>query len=237
MSANAVTPRVAASPQVHDENPHHRGSRALGARRWFLIASPVLAGAFAILGAANDPAVGLDGARLYELYAANPEALQLKSLGFHWAYAFWIAPSLLLVSYIRGRGAWLANIAAVLGFAGISTLPGLLFVDWYDSAIGQVAGPETTAEVARTLESMWGIQVFVMPGMIGFLIALPLAALAAWRAGLVRWWAVLAVVAGYAGFMFSNVTWWGCAITTVFFTVFAYSIARGTAPSRVLLGR
>jgi len=228
MSANAVTAKVAGSTSTQEPTE----TRALAARRWFLVACPVLAGLFAILGAANDPAVGRDGSRLYELYAANPEPLQLKSLGFHWAYAFWIAPSLLLASYIRARGAWIANVAAVLGFAGISTLPGLLFIDWYDSAIGQVAGPETTEEVARTMEAMWGIPLFVIPGMVGFLLALPIAALAAWRGGVVSWWGVLAVFAGYAGFIFSNVTWWGCAITTVFFTVFAYAIARGTAPDR-----
>ncbi len=104
----------------------HGRSPALVARRWFLVASPVLAGLFAILGAANDPAVGLDGQRLYELYAANPEPLQWKSLGFHWAYAFWMAPAMLLAPYIRGRGAWIANVAALIGFAGIATLPGLL---------------------------------------------------------------------------------------------------------------
>ena len=48
----------------------------------------------------------------------NPEPLQLKSLGLHWAYAFWIAPALLIARYVRGRGAWLANVAGFLGFAG-----------------------------------------------------------------------------------------------------------------------
>ena len=46
------------------------------------------------------------------------------------------------------------------------------------------------------------------------MLALPLAAFALWRAGLVRWWAPAPVVAGFVGFMVSNVTWWGCAITT-----------------------
>ncbi len=77
------------------------------------------------------------------------------------------------------------------------------------------------------MESMWGIPVFVVPGIVGFLLALPLAALAAWRAGLIHWWGPLAVVAGFAAFTFSNITWWGCAITTVCFTVVAYALARG----------
>ena len=206
-----------------------RRSSALSVRRGFLIASPVLAGLFAIVGAYADPAAGISGTRMFEIYAANPEPLQYKSLGFHWSYAFWIAPALLAAAYVRGRGAWLANVAAFLGFVGMTTLPGLLFVDWYDSAIGQLYGTEGVQAVQDQMtDVMWGIPLFTTPGMIGFMLALPLAAIALWRAGVVRWWAFAAVLGGYAGFMFSNVMWWGCAITTVFFTVFAVGLAKGT---------
>jgi hypothetical protein len=199
-------------------------------RRWLLIASPVLAGLFAIVGAAADPAAGISGREMFQLYADNPEPLQFKSLGFHWSYAFWIAPALLLAAYVRRRGAWLANIAAVLGFVGMTTLPGLLIVDYYDSAIGQLYGVDATVAVEDHMQAtMWGATALALPGMVGFMLGLPLAALAVWRAGLVRWWAPLAVLAGYAAFMLSGVRWWGCVITTVCFGVFAIAIARGTA--------
>lgn len=204
-------------------------SRALAVRRGFLIASPVLAGLFAVVGAYADPAAGISGTKMFEIYSANPEPLQFKSLAFHWSYAFWIVPAFMAAAYVRGRGAWLANVAAFLGFAGMTTLPGLLFIDWYDSAIGQLYGTEAVAAVGeRMSETMWGIPAFTMPGMIGFMLALPLATIALWRAGVVRWWALAAVLGGYAAFMFSNVMWWGCAITAVCFTVFAYALARGT---------
>jgi hypothetical protein len=206
-----------------------RRSRALAVRRGFLVAAPVLAGAFAVVGAAADPAAGISGREMYEIYTANPDPLQFKSLGFHWSYAFWIAPALLLAGYVRGRGVWLANVAALLGFVGMTTLPGLLFIDWYDSAIGQRYGVDGVEAVNdHMMETMWGPQAFVLPGMLGFMLALPLAALAVWRAGLVRWWAPVAVVGGYAAFMLSNVMWWGCVITTICFTVFAVAIERGT---------
>jgi hypothetical protein len=201
---------------------------ALRVRRWFLVASPVLAGLFAVLGASYDPAVGQDGPALYRAYAENPDPLQFKSFGFHWSYAFWLIPALMIAGLVRGRGAWIANIAGLLGFVGISTLPGLLFVDFYDSAIGQVAGAETTAEVSAVMEGMWGVPAIVMPGMIGFVLGLPVAAIAAWRAGIVRWWGPLAVVAGFLAFGMSSVAVWGTVLTTVFFSVFAYELARGT---------
>ncbi|MPZ94660.1 MAG: hypothetical protein GEU96_07025 [Propionibacteriales bacterium] len=230
MTTKAVSPTPTASVR-ETSGPVRRTPAALAVRRWFLIASPVLAGLFAVVGAYADPAVGLDGRQLYELYAENPDPLQFKSLGFHWSYAFWIAPALLLAGYVRGRGAWLANIAAVLGFAGMTTLPGLLFIDYYDSAIGQLYGPEAAAAVNEHMgATMWGLVVFVTPGIVGLLVALPLAAVALWRSGLVRWWAPVAVLGGTAAFMFSSVTWWGCAITTACFTVFAVAIAKATSP-------
>ncbi len=204
-------------------------SKALAARRWFLVAAPVLAGLFAIVGAYADPAAGITGKELWRLYAAHPDPLQFKSLGFHWSYAFWIAPALLIAPYVRGRGAWLANITAFVGFVGMTTLPGLLFVDWYDSAIGQLYGVEGASGVFELMtETMWGPRVFTTPGIVGLMLSLPLAAITLWRAGLVRWWALAAVVGGFAAFMLSNVMWWGAAITTVCFAVFSVALHRAT---------
>jgi hypothetical protein len=203
-------------------------TRALSARRGFLIASPVLAGAFAVLGAYADPAAGLSGAEMQALYTANPGPLQFKSLGFHWSYAFWFVPALLIAPYVRGKGAWLANVTAFLGFVGISTMPGLLMADWFDSAIGQAVGAEGHAAVVERLDAMWGVPVMILPGTICLALALPLSAVTLIRAGLARWWALAAVVAGFAAFMGSSVMWWGCAIMTVCFAVFAYALARAT---------
>jgi hypothetical protein len=229
MSVTAVEAPAAAS---HVDVPA-RAPRAVAVRRWFLVASPVLAGLFAVVGAWADPGAGISGREMWEIYAAEPDPLQWKSLGFHWSYSFWVTPALLLAAYVRGKGAWIANVAALLGFVGMTTLPGLLIVDFYDSAIGQLYGVDATAAVSEHMSTtMWGAAALAMPGMIGFMLALPLAALALWRAGLARWWAPLSVVAGYAAFLFSDVMWWGCAITAVLFTVFAVAVERATRPTR-----
>ena len=210
-----------------------RPTRALAVRRWFLVASPVLAGLFAIVGAYFDPAAGISGRQMYEIYTVEHLPLQLKSLGFHWSYAFWIAPALLIAPYVRGRGAWLANITAFVGFAGMTTLPGLLFIDWYDSAIGKVYGVDGVVAVNDKLgEVMWGVPWFTTPGIAGLMLALPLTAITLWRARLATWWALAAAVAGFLAFMLSNVMWWGAALTTVFFAVFAVALHRATDPAR-----
>lgn len=205
---------------------------ALSARRWFLILAPVLAGLSAVVGATADPAVGLQGRALYELYAANPGPLQFKSLGFHWAYAFWMVPALLVAPYVRGRGAALANVTAFVGFAGMTTLPGLLIIDYYDSAIGQAYGVEGALAVEEVMTGMWGLPVMALPGMLGLLLSLPLTAITLWRAGLARWWALGAVLAGFAAFHFSGITWWGCAVMTVCYAVFSVALANATRSPR-----
>jgi len=234
MTRHPAVPQFARDHTVETPTtPTDRTTAGVGVRRWFLVASPVLAGLFAVLGAAADPAVGEDGRALWRAYAENPDPLQFKSFSFHWAYSFWLIPTLLIAGLVRGRGVWLANIAGLLGFVGISTLPGLLFVDFYDSAIGQVAGADTTAAVSEVMEGMWGVPAIATPGIAGFVLGLPIAALAAWRAGLVRWWAPVAVVAGFAAFTVSGVAVWGTVLTTVFFAVFAYELARGTRPREI----
>ena len=81
-------------------------SRALTVRRTFLIACPVLAGLFAVIGAYADPGAGISGNEMFRLYAAHPGPLQFKSLSFHWSYAFWIAPALLSAAYGPGSPTW-----------------------------------------------------------------------------------------------------------------------------------
>jgi hypothetical protein len=195
-------------------------------RRAFLVTAPLVGGLLTILGASADPAVGESGRPLWEAYAANPDPLQWKSVGFHYAYAFWGVAAFALAWTIRARGAWLATAALLAAFVGMTTLPGLLVVDFYDSAIGQVAGVDTTERVDGALQGMWGIKAIAVPGLVGFLLALPLATLAAWRAGAVRWWAPAAAVAGIAAFIGSGVAVWGTVLTALLFGVVSLALAR-----------
>jgi len=198
-------------------------------RRYALISLPVLAGVCLTVGALADPAAGISGDRMYKLYAEHPDALQIKSLAYHWAYAFWIGTALLVAGLVRGRGVWLANIGGAIGFAGMTTLPGLLFADWVDSATGQLWGVEGVNAMHDRVEAVsWGFPYFQLPGLAGLALALPIAALALWRARVVRWWAPVAVVAAFVAFIGSAATWPGCVVATACFAVFSIALARGT---------
>jgi hypothetical protein len=207
-------------------------SRALALRRGLLVAAPVLAGVFLTVGAVADPAAGKTGDAMLQVYFDNAARLQFKSLGYHWAYAFWIVPAMLVVPLVRGRGAWLATITGLLGFAGVATMPGLLMSDWFDSAIGAAHGLEGHRAVYDHLDQMWGIPVFIAPGIAALFLALPLAMATLWRAGLARWWGLAAAVAAFASFAVSQATWPGTVLATVFLTVVSVALARATDPGR-----
>ncbi len=210
---------------------HAAGTRAVAIRRWFLIAAPVLAGLFAVIGAAADPAPTLEGRALYQLYADNPGPLQIKTLGLHWSFAFFGVPALFVAAYVRGRGAWLANVAAVLGFIGITTLPGLVFVDFYDSVIGDLYGAEATVAVTDKMDTMWGVAAFAAPAAPGLILGFIVAIGALWRAGLVRWWGFAAGLAGCLALYGSGVRWWGCLVMTACFAVVSVALVEATRGS------
>ena len=226
MTTTSVTAADLGTAARADATP---GARALAVRRVLLVASPVLAGLFCVVGAVADPASGLSGDKMTRIYIDNPDPLQWKSTGYHWAYAFWIGTALMVAPLVKGRGAWLATIAAVIGFAGMVTLPGMLISDWYQAAIGHHYGLEGVKQVEdQMFTTMWGLKGFMVAGLPGLALALPLAAAALWRARLVRWWSFAATVAAFVVFMVSQATWWGAALTALFLTVFAASLVGAT---------
>ncbi|MBO9625086.1 MAG: hypothetical protein J7484_01775 [Microbacterium sp.] len=196
-------------------------------RRLLLIAAPVLAGIFAIIGTAADPAAGISGTEMWKILAENPDPLQWKSFGLHWSYTFWALPALGAWGFIRGRGAWLANVAGFFGIMGVAMLPGMLIVDFYDSAIGQVGGVETVGAVYKAFDTMWAVPAMVLPGNVSLLVSLPLAAAAFWRAGLAGWMGFTAVILGSVALWFSGFLWWGAAAFTVAAILLSIDLARG----------
>lgn len=129
---------------------------------------------------------------------------------------------------------WLANAAAVLALLGISTTPGFVIIDFYDSALGRIHGGVDTALAAEKLiDGMWVLPVLAGTGTLGFMLALPLAAAAARRAGRMPWWAAVAVIAGIVGFAASSATLWGTVALSAGFAIFSLALARARWESAV----
>ena len=180
-------------------------------------------------GAAADPAAGIAGEKMTQIYIENPDPLQWKSTGYHWAYALLALPALLAAGYVKGRGAWLATVAAVLAFLGMTTLPGMLITDWYAAGIGHEFGLEGTLAVEKHMQgTMWGIAGFGLPAFIGTALCLPLITLALSRAGRMPWWSVAVVVAAYAVFLIGSSTVVAASIAAVLLAGYAVLLARAT---------
>ncbi|WP_062384884.1 hypothetical protein [Demequina iriomotensis] len=204
---------------------------AVRLRRWALIAMPVAAGALCIVATVADPAPGVDGMGMYEAYTTGMEALQIKSFSFHWAYALWVLPALLVAASVRGRGRLLANIGAVLALFGLATMPGMLMVDWIQSAIGQLYGAEAIGEVFDLVDQQaWALPLLRTPAILGLTFALPIATWALVRARRARWWAPVAAFLACAAFMLSAATLPGTIAAAVLLTIVAVELERATRP-------
>jgi len=180
---------LALGPVVEDAT---EGSGALRYRRYSVLAAPPLAALLMVAGFLLDPDIGGSGSSLARSYAAHPGRIELSALSFHFAYALLIVPLLALALPIRARGGWLANLAILFAVLGLTTLPGLLVTDYYDVAIYGKLGPEAWQTVNDRLQALPGAVFFLATTLIGFVLALPTALLAAFRARLLPWWPALA---------------------------------------------
>jgi len=93
-----------------------------------------------------------------------------------------------MVSLVRQRGAWIANLAGLFAVIGLSTLPGLVLLDYFSVGVEQVAGVDVAFDGQTAAEGLPGFAVLMAPAFATSLLAVPVALLALWRAGLVAWW-------------------------------------------------
>jgi hypothetical protein len=98
--------------------------------------------------------------------------------------------------------------------------------DFIDSAMGRLVGINETVRVGEAVEEQWGLAVMAVPGFAGLLLALPLAAIAAWRAAQLPWWGPVSVIAGMAAFIGFDATLPGNVLLTVAFAVLAAALTR-----------
>jgi hypothetical protein len=149
-----------------------------------------------VAGVFLDPDIDESGRDLAVEYAENEGVTQLSALAFHFAFVMWAPLVFAFVGLVRGRGAWLANVAAVLAVLGATTLPGFLLTDFYDIGIVDAFGPDGWDRVDDEIQDLPGAIVLFATGALGFFLCLPLALFAAWRARLLPLWTPTAVTVG-----------------------------------------
>jgi len=187
------------------------------------------AGLLTLVGMALTPWEGSDDARAYvQALADHPTRAQVAPLFLHYGFALF-APALFgALALLRGRGATLGHIAAIAAVLGLTSIPGILIIDWYDLALAQRYGVEEAAAFRQTMEESYPLLLLlVVPAGLGFLAALIVLPFALWRAGHAPLWLAIAnAVAVLLGEAAPPVLWMMMAAFGVVFLAYAYLGAR-----------
>ena len=174
-------------------------SKALSFRRWAVILAAGLSGVIVLVSMFFDPAPNADGKELIKAYADNDQAQGLHTNLIHYGFALFAPVAYAMVGMVRGRGAWIANVAGVLAVIVLSTLPGLVLLDYVTVGVEHVAGLDTAFKASNEVETLPGFMALVIPAFLSSMLAVPLAAVAMWRAGLVAWWLPPVVALAFLG--------------------------------------
>jgi hypothetical protein len=167
---------------------------ALRIRRWAIILAACFSGALVFVSMLVDPVPDASGAELIRGYSENPLLQGIHTNLIHYGYALFAPVAFALVGLVRGRGAWLANIAGLLAVIGLTTLPGLVVIDYHDVATANVAGVAVAVAASDAVGSLPGFLPIFVPAMLCAVLALPMATIAAWRDRLLHWSVPLAIV-------------------------------------------
>jgi hypothetical protein len=208
---------------------------ALVWRRWGIIVAAGLSGVLALVSMFVDPAPSADGRELIEAYAGSPGRQGLHTNLLHYGFALFAPVAYALVGLVRGRGAWLANLAGVLAIIGLSTLPGLVMVDFATVAMANVTDVDTALAASEEMDKMAAFGLLVAPAFLASLLALPVAAAAMARAGLFRWWVAVLVTIAFLGVNAIPDAVLGFAVISVAMMAMAYELWR--VPAGAWLGR
>jgi hypothetical protein len=199
---------------------------ALRVRRAAVIGAAGLSGLLVLVSMFVDPAPDVSGPEMVAGYAADLTASGLHTNLIHYGFAL-VAPVVFaVVALVRDRGAWLANIAGVMAILGLTTLPGLVLLDFSSVATLLASDIETVTAMEQEMEGMGWFLAVVIPAFFASMIALPLALVAAWRAGLVPGWLPLLTVVTPLAIQLLPTWWVGFGVNAVTSLAVALCLAR-----------
>jgi hypothetical protein len=167
---------------------------AIRVRRWAIILAALFSGLLVFVSMLVDPAPDSTGAALIEAYAGHPVRQGIHTNLIHYGFALFAPVAFALVGLVCGRGAWLAKGAGLLPTIGLTTQPRRVLVDFHDVAVANLAGIDAAVAASDAVGALPGFLPLLLPALICSMIALPLAAAAAWRARLLPGWAPLALI-------------------------------------------
>ena len=199
---------------------------ALRIRRGAVIGAAGLSGVLVMASMVVDPAPDADGVEMVAGYASDLTASGLHTNLIHYGFALLAPVVFAMVALVRGRGAWLANVAGVLAILGLTTLPGLVLLDFTSVATLLGSDLETLAAVEKEMEGLGWFVAIVAPAFLAAVLALPIAIAALWRAGLMPGFMPIAALLTALAMNVAPTWWLGFGINMVWMLVVAYYLAR-----------
>ena len=199
---------------------------ALAARRWAIIVCAALAGTLAFVSMLVDPAPSADGKELLQAYYDEQDRQGLHTNLLHYGFALFAPVAYGMIGLVRGRGAWLANVAGLFAILGLSTLPGLVMIDFAGISMVEVVGLDTAAKIQEHTDTLAWFGIAVAPAFLASLVALPLAAFAMWRARLLPLWVALLLTFAFVGVNAIPNALVGFAVIMIALLVLAWGIWR-----------
>lgn len=215
--ATSSTPSTTSTTEVPVQREGQAPGRRFDVRRATAIGLPALTGALLVAATATDPGSGSEqGAEMIRVYADNVELLQWHMTFLHLAFGVWGLIPLALVGLARGRGRQLMHLAVVLGALVSMSMPALMITDMFFVGIAQHIDVETADTIGREIQAeQWAQLTYLVPGLAGMVLALPLAFAALVRAGKARWWVIPVAFAPLPVFVLSGTTLLGATAAGV----------------------
>lgn len=195
-----TSPAAAASrsaPVPLRQEPAHRALAVAGG------VALIAGAALFFAGLATSPVQdGLDKASYIESLARDSLLTQVSAVLLHYGNLFMGAGVLALPWLVRGRrGAVATVVGALLAAVALLANSGALFADWMHLELGRSLPLEDAAAVSDAVlghplfQASFGIAPLISLGLIVASIGLA-------RAGVLGWWSIPAIIAGYAGMLF-----------------------------------
>jgi hypothetical protein len=141
-------------------------------------------------------ATGDDRASYLEALGRDPALTELSAVLLHYGNLLLGVGALALPLLVRGRRGWLVTmIGALMSALGLLATSGALFTDWFHMELARELPIDQAVTISeRVLSAPLQQLCFGLDPLL--MLGLPLVVLGLWRAGVLSWWNLAAVVAG-----------------------------------------
>src|SRR3954449_41115 len=135
-------------------------------------------------------------ASYHDALAAHPTQAGIAALVLHFGYLLLLPAALGIMHLARRSTPQVAHVGGILAVIGLATLPGLLVTDFYDLALAQGLPREQSVEIADSAMT-WAAGVMLATTIAPMFFGLVTLLVAAYRAGVAKPWAPVAVAVGW----------------------------------------